>query len=66
MYYKREETYTFSCPREFKAYLAFKEELRQANVPFHDMGGVNDAVIKVIVYGNFDVNENGGIRDLVS
>ena len=66
MYYKKEEIYSFSCPREFNAYLKFKEELKEAGIIFHDLGGSLNQEVKIVTNGRFDVDENGSILGIDS
>lgn len=61
MYYKKVETYSFSVPREFKAYLAFKQNLKDAGISFVDEGGNMHQVVTVNTHGRFNVDEDGTI-----
>ena len=64
MYYKKVETYSFSMPREFKAYLAFKQKLRDLGQTFTDEGGNIFQEITVRANGRFEVDEEGVILNL--
>ncbi len=54
MYYCRKEEYNFVIPKEFNAYLAFKDELKQAGVTFHEEGGNRYQTIIIYTRGNFE------------
>lgn len=57
MFYKKIETYQFSTPSEFKAYLDFKQELQDSGVTFTEEGGSFFQTIKIITSGRFDRTE---------
>ena len=57
MFYKKEETYQFSVPQEFKAYLDFKADLQSSGIRFTEEGGSHYQTIKTITTGNFDKTE---------
>jgi hypothetical protein len=57
MRYKKVETYQFSVPQEFKAYLDFKADLQSSGVRFTEDGGSHYQTIKLITTGNFDKTE---------
>ena len=61
MYYKKVETYSFSMPREYKAYLAFKQKLRDLGTTFTDEGGTMFQEISVREHGRFEIDEDGVI-----
>ena len=65
MYYTKKETYIFACPREYNAYLAFKKELKEAGITFHDLGGVDQQEIVIDARGTFSIDKDGHILDLV-
>jgi len=54
MFYKKIETYQFSVPSEFKAYLEFKNELSEAGVTYTEEGGSIFQTIKIVTAGRFD------------
>lgn len=64
MYYKKVETYSFSMPREYKAYLAFKQKLRDLGCTFTDEGGTMFQELTVRTGGRFEVDEDGVIINL--
>lgn len=57
MFYKKEETYQFSVPQEFKAYLDFKNDLIASGVTFTEDGGSHYQTITLVTTGNFDKTE---------
>lgn len=59
MYYHQTERYSFSVPREYKAYLAFKEKLKESGIKFIELGGHMEQVIEVHLRGRFIVNDDG-------
>lgn len=54
MYYKKVETYQFTMPREYKACLDFKAELKASGIPFIEDGGNMYQTITIVVKGTFD------------
>ena len=64
MYYKKFETYSFAMPREYKAYLAFKQKLRDLGQTFTDEGGTIFQEITVRTGGRFEIDEEGVILNL--
>ena len=63
MYYKKKEEYSFSMPKEYKAYLAFKDRLKEIGTPYVEEGGNTIATISVIVRGTFDIDDKGEISN---
>ena len=57
MYYKKEEQYSFSLPREQEEYLRFKESLKKANVAFTEKGGSVSQIITITTSRRFNSNE---------
>lgn len=57
MYYKKVETYQFSVPQEFKAYLEFKADLQASGVRFIEDGGSHFQTITITTTGTFDKTE---------
>ena len=60
MFYKKIETYQFSTPSEFKAYLDFKQQLSDSGITFTEEGGSMFQTIKIITSGRFDRTEDVG------
>ena len=52
-------------PREYKAYLAFKDRLKEIGVKYVEEGGHTEGTISVITRGNFDVDDKCDIWNLV-
>lgn len=65
MYYKKKEEYSFSMPREHKAYLAFKERLKEMGVKYIEEGGNTTATIAIVTRGSFDVDDKCDILGMV-
>ena len=65
MYYKKKEEYSFSMPREHKAYLAFKERLKEIGIKYIEEGGNTTATIAVVIRGSFDVDDKCDILELI-
>ena len=65
MYYKKTEKYDFSMPREYKAYIAFKDRLKEMGIKFLEEGGHMTATISVVTRGNFDVDDKCDILELI-
>lgn len=63
MYYKKKEEYSFSMPREHKAYLAFKDRLKEMGVRYVEEGGNVTATLSVHTNGTFDVGDDGEIQN---
>ena len=64
MYYKKVETYSFSMPREYKAYLAFKQKLKDLGTNFTDEGGHVFQEVTVREGGRFEIDDDGVILNL--
>lgn len=58
MQYKKVETYQFTMPKEYKAYLEFRDELRASGIPFMEDGGMMFQTITIVVRGTFDKTED--------
>ena len=61
MYYKKKEEYSFSMPKEYKAYLAFRDRLKEMKTPYIEEGGNTMATISIITRGDFVVDDRGEI-----
>ena len=61
MYYKKVETYSFSMPREYKAYLAFKQKLKDLGTNFTDEGGTMFQELTNREGGRFEIDDEGVI-----
>lgn len=58
MYYKKVETYQFTVPKEFKAYLEFKADLKDSGIKFTDEGGSHYQTITIVTNGTFNKTED--------
>ncbi len=65
MFYKKKEDYRFSMPREYYAYLAFKDRLKEMGIQFVEEGGHTEGTISIVTRGNFDVDDKCDIWSLV-
>lgn len=65
MHYKKVEEYDFRVPREYKAYLAFRERLKEMGIDFVDQHHSMSCTIVVYTRGDFEVNEQCDILNLV-
>lgn len=54
MYYTRKETYMYVIPKEYRAYLKFKQELKDAGITFTEEGGSTHQEIVIYTRGSFD------------
>lgn len=61
MYYKKVETYSFSMPREYKAYLAFKQKLKNLGATYTDEGGTMFQELTIREGGRFEIDDDGVI-----
>lgn len=65
MYYKKNEEYQFYMPREYKAYLAFKDRLKEMGVRYIEEGGNTTLTLAIHTRGTFDVDDKCDILNLV-
>lgn len=65
MFYKKTEEYDFVVPREYKAFLAFKDRLNEMGVKFVEQHRSMSCTISVVTRGDFDVDDKCDILDLV-
>lgn len=63
MHYKKVEEYDFRVPREYKAYLAFRERLNEMGVKYVDQHHSMSCTVTVVTSGDFDVDDDGSIKD---
>lgn len=57
MYYKKVETYSFTLPREYEAYVQFKEDLKEAGIRFTETGGSINQIITITTGGRFTMED---------
>lgn len=66
MYYKKTEEYNFRVPREYKAYLAFRDRLKSMGVKFVDQHHSMSCTVIVTTCGDFEVDDDGICQELVN
>ena len=59
MYYSKRERYSFVVPREYKDFLQFKDQLKEAGVKFTEASEGFFEIITINTGGNFKMGENG-------
>lgn len=65
MHYLKKESYIFRIPKEYKAYLNFKEKLKDLGITFLEEGGNTRQTVIIDTRGYFDVDNNGDILKLI-
>lgn len=65
MYYKKVEEYDFRIPREYKAYLAFRDRLHDMGIKFADQHHSMSCTITILNHADFEVNDTGDILELI-
>lgn len=65
MYYKKREEYRFAMPKEYYAYLAFKDMLKEMGVKYLEEGGHTEGTISITTSGSFDVDDKCDILSVV-
>ena len=65
MHYKKVEDYDFSVPREYKAYLAFRDRLREMGIRFTEQHHSMSCTVSVFNNADFEVDDSCNILDLV-
>lgn len=65
MYYKKTEEYDFGIPREYKAYLAFRDRLKEMGVQFVDQHHSMSCTVTVVTRGEFDVDDKCDILSMI-
>lgn len=66
MFYKKTEEYDFMIPREYKAYLAFREKLKDLGVKFIEQHHSMSCTILAYTNGDFEVDDKCNILELIS
>lgn len=61
MFYKKTERYSFSCPKEYRAYTRFKDDLKNMGISFREEDSTVSQTVIIETTGAFDVSENGYI-----
>lgn len=65
MHYKKVEEYDFRVPKEYKAYLAFRDRLKEMGIKFADQHHSMSCTITVLNHADFEVNDTGDILELI-
>lgn len=65
MYYRKTEEYDFIVPREYKAYLAFKNRLNEMGIKFTEQHHSMTCTITVTNRAEFEVNDACDILELI-
>ena len=65
MHYKKVEEYDFRIPREYKAYLAFRDRLNEMGIKFADHHHSMSCTVVVLTQADFDVDDQCDIFKLI-
>ena len=65
MHYKKVEEYDFRVPKEYKAYLAFRNRLKEMGIKFADRHHSMSCTVTVLNNADFEVNDTGDILELI-
>lgn len=65
MYYKKAEEYDFRVPREYKAYLAFKDRLNEMGVKYTEQHHSMSCTVLTVSRGEFEVDETCDILSMM-
>ena len=65
MHYKKIEEYDFRVPSEYKAYLAFRDRLKEMGIKFADQHHSMTCTVTVLNHADFEVNDKCDILSLV-
>lgn len=65
MYYKKVEEYDFRVPREYKAYLEFRDRLKEMGIKFADQHKSMSCVVTVLSQGDFEVDDKCDILKMI-
>lgn len=57
MHYKKTEEYQFYIPREYKAFLAFKDRLTEMGVKYYVESGHMIDAVRIYTHGDFEVDD---------
>ena len=66
MHYKKVEEYDLRVPREYKAYLAFRDRLKEMGINFADQHRSMSCTVTVLSQGDFEVDDQCDILKLVT
>lgn len=65
MHYKKVEEYDFRVPREYKAYLAFRDRLKEMGIRFAEQHHSMSCTITILNGADFEVDNQCDIWNLV-
>lgn len=65
MYYKKVEEYDFRVPREYKAYLAFRDRLNEMGIKFAEQHHSMSCTVTTLNNADFEVDDNCDILELI-
>ena len=65
MHYKKVEEYDFRVPKEYKAYLAFRNRLKEMGIKFADQHHSMSCTVTVLNNADFEVNDDCDILELI-
>ena len=65
MHYKKVEEYDFRVPREYNAYLAFRERLKEMGIKYTDQHHSMSCTITIFNSADFEVDNNCDILKLI-
>lgn len=65
MHYKKTEEYDFRVPREYKAYLAFRDRLNDMGIKFAEQHHSMSCTITILNHADFEVDDKCDIWNLI-
>lgn len=65
MHYKKVEDYDFRVPREYKAYLAFRDRLTEMGIKFTEQHHSMSCTVSVVTRADFEVDDQCDIFKLI-
>lgn len=65
MHYKKTEEYDFRVPREYKAYLEFRDRLKEMGIRFAEQHHSMSCTVTIFTNGDFEVDDKCDILSLV-
>lgn len=65
MHYKKVEEYDFSVPREYKAYLAFRERLKEMGIKFTDQHHSMYCTVSTLSFADFEVDDECDVLEII-
>lgn len=66
MHYKKVEEYDFRVPREYKAYLAFRDRLKEMGIKFADQHKSMSCTVTVLSQADFEVDDQCDIFKIIT